>query len=303
MPTRARLMLLACCLSAPALAQQTQDDAGGPGGFLSALALAINQTTRDDAGGLAPPAAAAAQLQYVRVPKSGSTALKQHLRACKAVTYNDHGRGCLVSQEKCNSTQVHVDEPDAVVFGVIRAPCEHFDSIRRHLLRVRWMHLPNGQETTPMQLAQRLIALRRSGCSQASPEFCAAAADGPALAVQAFARNILREFPQGVRMFNHRVQLLPQAFFVPDTPWSRPVCYSSNRTVLARQVNRVFADAGLRCIIRPQALDRTTLNVNPFLSPRPLRPRVCRLIRTELYPEDAALYDKHCDLLTRRALR
>ncbi|KAJ1631725.1 hypothetical protein T492DRAFT_993943 [Pavlovales sp. CCMP2436] len=272
MPTRTCLATLACCLlSAPALAQTTRD-AGDPGGLA--------------------PAAAGVQLHYIRVPKTGSTSLMKHIKACVALRYHDHALGCL-DENQCNSTHVHVKEPDAIVFGVVRAPCEHFDSVHRHLLRRKWKYLPYGQKTTPMQLAQWLITLRRSGCSRASPEYCAAAANGPAR-VQAFARRIFGEYPQRVSRFNSRVFLLPQAFYLPDAPWSRQVCYSRNSTELTRQVNRVYADAGVQCLMLPEVLESTTRNVNAFLSPRALRGRICLLIETELYPEDAALYHKHC---------
>ncbi|KAJ1625936.1 hypothetical protein T492DRAFT_1122514 [Pavlovales sp. CCMP2436] len=311
MPTHACLAaLFACCLfSALALAQLSRDHAGRPGGLLSAPAL--NQTT--NAGGpgglLSPPAlsqttldADGARLYYIRVPKTGSTSLRKHVKACDAVRYHNHALGCLVPQEQCNSTHVHVKEPDAIVFGVVRAPCKHFDSVHRHLLSHRWLHLPYGNQT--MQLAQWLIALRRSECNQASPGHCAVVTNDPTFAVQAFARKILGEYPPRVSRFRARVMLLPQAFHLPDAPWSRPVCYSSNRTELTRQVNQVFADADVRCLILPQALERTTRRVNTLFSPRALPGPVCQLIKTELYPEDVALYEKqYGPKALRRALR
>jgi hypothetical protein len=227
------------------------------------------------------PAAAGTRLHYIRVPKTGSTSIKPHVLACDAVQYHDHTAGCRIVLSKCNSTHVHAKQPDALVFGVIRSPCEHFESVHRHLARrdaTSSVHaVPKGQEKTPMQLAQSIIALRRSS----------AAAGSPALAVQEFARSILDR----VRAPRH-VMLLPQAYYLPDAPWSRPVCYNSNTRVLALQVNRVFAGAGVRCRIRPQALGLA--NVNKEFSPKGLSGRVCRLVTEELYPEDAALFDKHC---------
>jgi hypothetical protein len=230
------------------------------------------------------------RLHYIRVPKTGSTALKPHVLACDEVQYNNHNAGCRVALSKCNSTHVHAKQPGAIVFGVIRSPCEHFDSVHRHLARreERLHHtrrdatssvhvMPKGQETTPMQLAQSIIAFRRSS----------AAAGSPALAVQEFARSIIDRARD-----RHFYMLFPQAYYLPDAPWSRPVCYNSNTRVLAHEVNRVVAGAGVRCRILPRALDLA--NVNKAFSPKALPGNVCRLVTEELYPEDAALFDKHC---------
>jgi hypothetical protein len=279
MTARTLLSTLLVCylLSAPALAQTTRDVARGPRGPVPAAAGARRLV----------PAAAGTRLHYIRVPKTGSSSLKRHLLACDAVRYHDHKLGCLIPYEQCNSTQVHAKQPKAIVFGVIRSPCEHFDSVHRHLISHRWGYMPNGPKTTPMHLARTVIALRRSS----------AVAGSPALALQAFARSIPRKYPGA-----HHVMLLPQAYYLPDAPWSRPVCYSNDTTVLAQQVNRVFADAGVGCRIRPQALGFA--NVNTVLSPRVLPWNVCRVVTEELYPEDAALFDKHCSPnALRRALQ
>ncbi|KAJ1625943.1 hypothetical protein T492DRAFT_1147106 [Pavlovales sp. CCMP2436] len=310
MPSRVRhaALLVCCLLSVPALAKPTRDDAGGLSGILSAPAL--NQTTRatrdaDGPGGFAP-AAVGARLHYIRVPKTGSSSLKPHLQACGAVRYHDHGHGCR-PHDHCDAMRIHAKQPNAIVFGVIRAPCEHFDSALRHMRSRNVKVLPYGNQTTPMQLAQWLLAIRRNGCSQAIPGHCASAANGPFLDVQAFVQKIFALFPTDNkhREEKNRVMLLPQSYYVPDAPsWSRPVCYSSNRTVLTQQVNRVFADAGVRCRIRPEALESTTRNIDAHLFPQALPGPVCQLIKTELYPEDAALYDKHCTpKALRRALR
>jgi hypothetical protein len=91
--------------------------------------------------------------------------------------------------------------------------------------------------------------------------------------------------------------LFTQAHYLPDVPWARHICYNSNNEVLVAEVNHLLAEMRVPCP-RLQAGSLPYKNTSPAKiigrAPADMTAEVCRIVRSEVYPEDAALFDKHC---------